>query len=233
MAATHPEASRQTPYQGLTPFNEGDARYFFGREKRFTTACRRSVCSATHPCLRRKRRWEIFRVWRAGVLPLLRQRTDVLPVIFSGWQSEPITGIKSAVATELFATEKVGSNKYRSHQDTVLFNEYDELPEFLQKVAKAAKRRLLIILDQFEESALYQTADKNFVTQFARATRLKDLSASFILSLREEALARLDRFEEYIPTLFDSFRRIDHLEEEAARLAIVAPLKKFAEDARP
>ncbi len=51
-----------------------------------------------------------------------------------------------------------------------------------------------------------------------------------MLSLREEAVSWLDRFEGRIPGLFDNFRRVDHLDRDAGRAAIVGPLVRYSQD---
>lgn len=221
-------APRSSPYPGLTPFEEGDAAYFFGRDKD-TRLIAADLFAAPLTVLYGASGVGKSSVLRAGVVPLLRQRNDVLPILFWTWQSEPLTGLKHAVA-DAFATERIGSERHLNYRDAVLQLEYEPLSEFLKKCATLAKRRLMIVLDQFDEFALYHPADTKFVTQFAAATRLGDLSVSFIVSLREAGLAWLDRFEGLIPTLFDNLRRIDHLGETAARAAIVEPLKKFAQE---
>src|SRR6185436_2134739 len=103
------------------------------------------------------------------------------------------------------------------HQDDVLRHEYAPLAKFLPTCASLAKRRLMLILDQFEEYFVYQSQGQLFAEQFPAAASLDDLSVSFMISLREDALAGLDRFEGKIPTLFDNLRRIDHLDAAAAR----------------
>ena len=50
---------------------------------------------------------------------------------------------------------------------------------------------------------------------------------SFLISLREDSLAKLDRFKGRIPTLWDTYRRIDHLDFAAADDAIRLPLREY------
>ena len=50
-----------------------------------------------------------------------------------------------------------------------------------------------------------------------------------MISIREDALAKLDRFKGRIPTLFDNYLRVRHLDREAARDAIVKPVEKYNE----
>jgi hypothetical protein len=54
-----------------------------------------------------------------------------------------------------------------------------------------------------------------------------DLRVSFLISLREDALAKLDRFKGRIPSLFDNYLRLDHLDRAAARSAIEKPLMEY------
>ena len=50
-----------------------------------------------------------------------------------------------------------------------------------------------------------------------------------LVSLREDALAKLDRFTGRIPGLFANTLRLDRLDRQAARAAIVRPVERFAE----
>ena len=78
---------------------------------------------------------------------------------------------------------------------------------------------LLIILDQFEEYFLYHphdAGDDSFAVEFPRAVNRADLRASFLITIREDALARLDRFKGRLPYLFDNYLRTRHLSVAAA-----------------
>jgi WD40 repeat protein len=50
-----------------------------------------------------------------------------------------------------------------------------------------------------------------------------------LVSLREDSLAKLDRFTGRIPGLFANTLRLDRLDRDAARAAIVRPVERFAE----
>ncbi len=59
-----------------------------------------------------------------------------------------------------------------------------------------------MILDQFEEYFLYhgtEAGESGFATEFARAVNRPGLPAGFLLGIREDALAKLDRFEQDHP----------------------------------
>ena len=83
------------------------------------------------------------------------------------------------------------------------------------------------ILDQFEEYFLYHDdVNDRFAVELAEAVAGNDRWAHFLLSVREDALAKLDRFQGRIPNLFDNYYRLDHLDAKQARSAIVGPLEE-------
>ena len=59
------------------------------------------------------------------------------------------------------------------------------------------------------------------------------LRANILVSIREDGLAMLDRFQGEIPALFDNYLRLEHLDQDAAREAIVGPKDKWNELAPP
>ena len=52
----------------------------------------------------------------------------------------------------------------------------------------------------------------SFAVEFARAVNRRDLRASFLVSMREDSIAKLDFFKGRIPNLFDNYLRIDRLD---------------------
>ena len=55
----------------------------------------------------------------------------------------------------------------------------------------------------------------------------RPLRVNVLLSLREDTLARLDRFKARIPNLFGNCLRLDRLDRAAGRAAIVRPLERW------
>src|SRR5262249_21803810 len=91
---------------------------------------------------------------------------------------------------------------------------------------------LYVVLDQLEEYFLYQERDEGpgtVAVELPEAVRRPGLRVSFLISLREDAVARLDRFKGRIPNLFGNYLRLDHLGREAGREAILRPLERYAE----
>ena len=89
---------------------------------------------------------------------------------------------------------------------------------------------LLLVLDQFEEYFLYHGRRRRRLvrsTSSRAALRRRDPPCNFLLSIREDSLAKLDRFKGRVPGLLDNLLRIDHLDRDAAREAIVRPLERW------
>lgn len=231
-------APRPSPYRGLEPFDERDAPFFFGRtrETRLIVA---SLFAAPFTLFYGASGVGKSSVLRAGVLPRLRERSDLLPVVFPaftteaegsrtsvlrGWQADPVGGLKETTALALFAAAGGDDATRARFQDAVTRYEMAPLREFLAACHAVSGRRLMVILDQFEEYSLYHPEDEAFAAQLPACIVPGDLSVSFLVSLREDALAKIDRFKGLIPTLWDSYRRIDHLDRAAATDAVRLPL---------
>ena len=89
---------------------------------------------------------------------------------------------------------------------------------------------LLVILDQFEEYFLYHPDEDgpgSLAAEFPPAVDRADLPVSFLVAIREDALARLDRFKGRIPNLFENYVRIRHLNASSAEAAILEPLRRL------
>jgi hypothetical protein len=72
-----------------------------------------------------------------------------------------------------------------------------------------------------------EEGEGTFAAEFARAVNRRDLRANFLISMREDSIAKLDFFKGRIPNLFDNYLRIDRLDREQAREAIVRPIEQF------
>jgi WD40 repeat protein len=88
-----------------------------------------------------------------------------------------------------------------------------------------------LILDQFEEFFLYHHA-ANGAASFVRklADLLRETSRVHVLvSLREDSLALLDAFRQAIPAILANRLQLQQLDREAARAAIVCPVRRWSE----
>ena len=90
---------------------------------------------------------------------------------------------------------------------------------------------MYLVLDQAEEYFLYH-ADDGGPGSFAEALPAVLAAPSrvnVLVSLREDSLAKLDRFTGRIPSLFANTLRLDRLDRAAARAAVLRPVERYVE----
>lgn len=82
-----------------------------------------------------------------------------------------------------------------------------------------------LLLDQFEEYFLYHDEELlHDLPELLATTRV-----NVLIALREDTLARLDAFKAAIPGVFANQLRLEHLDVEQARRAILGPLARWKE----
>lgn len=204
----------QSPYVGLIAYSESDSARFFGRDREVRLISANFHASSLM-LLYGESGVGKSSVLRAGIIHRLNAREDLLAILFSSWQGDPVSDLKRAVTSALHSAGYELSPP----------SESSSLAAFLSTCARQLERRLMIVLDQFEEFFLYHPSECTFDSEFPLAVMQTDAPVNFLISLREEFYARLDRFEGVIPTLYDNNFRLEHLDREAAREAIVAPLR--------
>lgn len=220
------------PYKGLVPYTDEDAALFFGRD------AERSIIVAN---LRSSRFTLLYgpsgvgksSVVGAGVVHFLRQRAkqslqkrgtpEFAVIYFNQWRDDPLDGLLRVVRSEV---EALLGTKF----DDPPTMRSQSLDEQLKTWAERVGGDLLIILDQFEDYFLYHPNEDGpgtFVEEFPRVVTDREARVNFVVAIREDAVAKLDRFEGRIPTLFENYIRIDHLDRDAARDAIVKPIEQY------
>ena len=108
----------------------------------------------------------------------------------------------------------------------------DTLADTLEAYAAKLDGDVYVILDGVEEYFLYHEGESGpgtFFSELPEAVKRPGLRASFLLAIREDALAKLDRFKASIPNLFGNYLRLAHLDREAAKSAILGPVDRYNE----
>jgi WD40 repeat protein len=227
-------ATRASPFQGLAQFESDDERYFFGRE------AEREILIANLIVSRLTIVYGPSGVGKSSLLSagvqhdLLQETKDAIAagkraehliVLHAGpWHGDPVRAIDRAIRD--VARDVHGVN--------LPLDDSLPLDKLLERWTDTLRVRLLIILDQFDEYLLY--ADTRPGSRLDRelppAITRTDIDADFIISIREDALAGLDRFKTRIPHLLDTRVRINHLDQQAAARAIREPVNRWNADFR-
>jgi flagellar motor protein MotB len=223
------------PYKGLVPYGEADAALFFGRDRERELIAA-NLMAARLTVLYGPSGVGKTSVLHAGVIHDLRRQAlqnfndfgapEFAVVAMSLWSGDPIASIEVAVHEGALAALGAGAGAGAAPAS-------GDLVQTLRTWGERLNGELLVVLDQFEEYFLYHhgsAADERFITQFSRAVTDVSVPARFLISLREDALAQLDRFKGHIPGLFDNYLRIDRLDRAAARRAIEGPLEQLNAD---
>src|SRR6185312_9045727 len=149
-------------------------------------------------------------------------------VPFSDWQNNPVEDLIQAIARHARASDGAAQSEAPDLRNlSTSISPRLSLAEYLRACYRQTGRHLMIILDQFEEYYLYHPQDDAFADEFPQAVLQTDVPVSFLISIREDSLAKLDRFEGRIPALFDNYLRVEHLSYDAARAAIEKPVEQY------
>jgi WD40 repeat protein len=203
-----------SPFKGLAPFDdsERDQAFFFGRDRETEVICANLMASRL-TVLYGETGVGKSSVLRAGVAQELRRKAGAHAVVlFDNWKDDPAAGLNAAIS------KAAGVRATSTLADT------------LEAGAAQVGGDVFVVLDGFEEYFLYhedETGPGTFQEEFPEAIRRPRLRASFIVSLREDSLARLDRFKASIPGLFANYLRLDHLDRAAGREAILRPVEQY------
>jgi hypothetical protein len=219
----------RSPYKGLLPYTQEDRPYFFGRDGD------REIVGAN---LKASRLTVLYgasgvgksSLLRAGVLHDInteaaravsrRRQPDFVAAYCQDWRDDPARNVAAALRK---AWAQVALMPPPAP-------ERPGLGGLLGSYAGELKAAVLLILDQFEEYLIYQgtnAADESIDRELAEILPDRALRVHVLISLREDALARLDQFKGRIRSLFDNYLRIDHLDANAARDAIRLPVQTF------
>src|SRR5581483_10557966 len=201
-----------SPYKGLASFEDSalDALLFFGRERERETVVA-NVLASRLTVLYGPSGVGKSSLVRAGVAQRLRDASGAPVVVHDSWAEDPAGALASSVAAEC--------------------GELGATAGLVDTVAAAAQRsrELHLLLDQFEEYMLYHGLDGPLSSALPELLRRPGLRVNVLISIRDDALAELDEFAGRIPELFGNLLRLDRLDREAGRDAIVGPLARYSE----
>ena len=242
------------PYRGVHPFSKEDNPYFAGRETEIQAvisklyASKLTVLYGESGCGKTS-------LIRAGVLPELEKPEHrVAVVLFRDWQSHDFAvRLRKQILASLLdvinrlrgATSPLSYEELETGFRQALASEkrgcplteeelYETLPfhDFVTECCAVFSGQVFFILDQFEEYLYYHpdgSPGSRFDAAFARAANDPDVPASFMLSLRDDGLGKLDRLRPRMDFLLTNLYRLEHLTRIGACEAIKQPLEAYAE----
>jgi hypothetical protein len=221
-------ANPDCPYKGLLAYTEADAEYFFGRDSDRELVIDNLMASRL-TVLYGPSGVGKSSLLQAGVMPLLRQIAegafsylaveDAVVVYFASWRRDPLRDLGGALLRAV-PTDLVSD----------LLAERPALsPELLRVLTSRLGSYVYLLLDQFEEQTFYQADSEGeaFLAELGQIITTPGLRASVLLGIREDALAKLDRLEDYVPGHWGNNLRLHPLNRAAAKEAIEGPLIRY------
>ncbi len=208
------------PYVGLQPYTEDDRQFFFGREREQRIISSNLYASPLTVVYGASGVGKSS-ILRAGVVPRLRTAKRTTVVYFNQWQDPSFLEL---LKRECLKAAAAGPGKLAN------VDPQQPLHKFLADLGRASNSTFVILLDQFEEYFLYHPeaeTDCDFDGEFASAVNQSETQVGFMISLRDDWLSRLDRFQRRIPNLLGNTYRLDHLTSAAAEEAIRKPLDVY------
>jgi len=223
-------ARRVCPYNGLQPYTESDSEYFFGRDGDRDLVIANLMASRL-TVLYGPSGVGKSSLLQAAVMPHLRRLDDetfsyvatdnAIVVYHASWRDDPLADLTESLRAAL--------------PDDL---DPDVLPpgplsaDLLRTVTRRLDADVYLLCDQFEEETLYQEGARAdaFAAELGRIVSTAGLRVNVLIGVREDALAKLDRLEAYVPELFSNSLRLDHLSVAAAREAIEQPLARHNEE---
>jgi len=205
-----------TPYRGLQPFTEEDARYFYGRETD-TQLISAHLLTTRLTVLFGASGVGKSSLLMAGVAPYLEELGGVLLIIIRDWHHETFfERIKATICEQVWGSGHA--------------NEGIGFAALLEKASADTGKTIAFVFDQFEDYFEYHKLATPFEAELAIAVNTFDLDVNFLFSLREDSLAALDRLHGRLPDLWKNSYRLEHLNREMAIEAMKNPLIAYRED---
>jgi hypothetical protein len=209
-----------SPYVGLSPFQAEDAPRFFGREDEAEMVAVTMMSRPLTVLFGQSGVGKSSLVYAGLGLAIGRLETasDMVPehsvlAICRTWRDDAVEAIDRCLRAAVPELEDVPVT--------------GDLARTAHAVADI-RGELFLVLDQFEEYFLYHGPgeDRALTVQLRRMLSDRELAVSILISIRDDALARLERLRE-IPRLFDNRVELEHLSRTQARAAIEGPLDEF------
>ncbi|WP_426191451.1 hypothetical protein [Massilia sp. DWR3-1-1] len=202
-----------TPYVGPTPLN--DQHVLFGRDEEVEELAWRVIAHRIIVLYSASGAGKSSLLFaKNGLLAQLQHRFHVLPTIRLGGRCE-----RDPVRTSL--QQLAPAHGAAADQDTLLaYFERITIPEH------APPKRLLLVIDQFEEifsNGASRAEQLTFFQQLGTLLAREHSPVWAILSMREEYFSWLDEFRELVPTRLHNTFRLNLLSKDQAIAAIKGP----------
>jgi hypothetical protein len=217
------------PYRGLRAYTEADGEYFFGRDSDRDLVIANLLASRL-TVLYGPSGVGKSSLLQAGVMRHLRRMPEsafsylavrnAIIVYNSSWHSDSLAELGDALVQAVSEHDRIEDIIQAPHPLSV---------DLLHHLTERLNSYVYLLLDQFEDQASYQTGPEGaaLLAELGHIVTSPGLRVSVLVGIREDALAKLGRLEDYVPRPFDNNLQLNHLNRAEAREAIEGPLVRY------
>lgn len=211
--------SIESPFVGLSPFDEEHQRYFFGRSSDASVLAANILASKLLVAFGRSGVGKSS-LFLAGVRPALDAFEETTYVCLRDWRGDPYETVKDALVALADEAERA------SLDDTAAA---DPVVALAFEIAKRRHRPLVLVLDQFEDYFQYRDEDARvkFEAALSRIVFEGEYDVHVVISLRDDAVYRLDRLKIRIPEVMRRMIEVEGLGIDSAAETIRQPIATF------
>lgn len=208
----------RNPFVGLRPFQSAESALFFGRS-RDVAVLQNLVLSVSVLVLYAPSGTGKSSLLNAGLLPALEDDPALLTIAIADPRETVLKTVPQKLASKGWVDDAQA--------------ETGGLAKTLERHMAATGRRVILVLDQFEERLKQRESLDALYAEIARLANTRSDAATVIISIREDYLGSLERLMRRVSGLLDGSYRVPNLSRDALMQAVHGPLNTVGNNITP
>jgi lipoprotein NlpI/Tfp pilus assembly protein PilF len=225
------DLSREHPFPGLRPFDFRDHKLFFGREGH-TYALYRLLDRSRFVAVVGSSGSGKSSLVRAGLLPLLQEEMDAAGVASWRWVAfhpgdAPMRALREALVSIAIDAE-LEPDILAKDLETALDASSFGLSKAVQEIPGLSNRKVLLVVDQFEELFRYgsrRDEATNFVQRLLEATRSHSSPIHVLVTMRSDFIGDCAQFQRLPEAVSRSQFLVPSLNRDQREEVILKPIE--------
>ena len=199
----------RNPFVGLRPFQPEDSSLYFGRD-RDVAVLQNLVITIPVLVVYAPSGTGKSSLLNAGLLPVLKADPELLPVLVG----DPFQDVSEFMQQQLARSGWADSLPARE----------ESLAQYLERHLAGTGRRVVLVLDQFEERLKDPRTESELFAEIARLANTRSEAATTIISIREDYLGGLEKLMRRVTGLLDASYRVPNMPRTSLAEAVHGPL---------
>jgi hypothetical protein len=207
----------KNPFVGLRPFRSAEDNLFFGRT-RDIAVLQNLVMAMPVVVVYAPSGTGKSSLINAGLIPIIKRDPTLFPIVITDPHDNVVQTVREKLASVgwIDSAEPGGTGA--------------GLVEVLERHFDATDRRVVLVLDQFEQRLKQRKAVEALYAEIAYLANTRSDAVAVVISIREDYLAGLENLMRRVTGLLDSSYRVPSLSRSALADAVHGPLKVVGVD---